>query len=61
MFDLKDTQMNLQHSLIWELMLYQFELYHNNEEATQNVSFAKAEGIVDHSTVTRSFKKFRLK
>ena len=43
--DLKDTQMNVQYNLIWELILYGF-------------CCEKHEGTVDHSTVTRWLKKF---
>ena len=57
--DLKAIQMNVQHSLIWELMLSEFALSHNATEATKNIS-AKSEGAVDNSTVTRCFKKFPL-
>ena len=51
--DLKATQMNMQYSLIWDLMIYKFELGHKAMEATKNVCCAKDEGAVDHSTVTR--------
>ena len=50
-YDLKAKQMNVQCSLIWELMLYEFELGHHTVEA-------RDEDEVDHSTVTRWFKKF---
>ena len=59
MCDLKAAQMNVQHSLIRKLMLYEFEPGHNATEATKNICFAKGEGAVDHNTVTRWFKKFR--
>ena len=49
--------MNLQRSLNHELTLYKFELGHNTTETTKN-KCAKGEGTVDHSTVTRRFKKF---
>ena len=51
--------MNMQHSLIWEFMLYKFKLGHNAMKAAKNIC-AKDEGAVDHSTVTRWFKKFCL-
>ena len=39
MCSLKATQINMQHSsLIWELMLYEFELHYNVTEATKNFS-----------------------
>ena len=47
--DLKATQMNVQHSLIHEFMLYEFELSHNTMEATQNIYCMKGKGTVDHS------------
>ena len=56
--DLKATQMNVQHSLIQELLLYKFELGHKATEATKNICCAKDEGTVGHSMVTRWFKKF---
>ena len=58
MCDLKFTQMNMQHSLIWELMLYKYKLSHNTMEATKNICCAKGEEVVDHSTVTRWWNKF---
>ena len=61
MCDLKTAQMNGQHSLIQELMLYNFKLDHNTMKATKNICFAKSEGTVDHSTVTRWFKKIPLR
>ena len=46
--------MNVQPSLIWEQMLYEFELGHNVAmEATKNIYYAKGEDTVDQSTVTR--------
>ena len=58
MCDLKAAQMNMQQSLIWELMLFKFELGHNAKEATKNICYAKGEGTADQSTVNREFKKF---
>ena len=52
-YDLKATQMSLQLSLIWEFMLYKFELSHNTEEAIKNIRCVKGEGTVDHSTVIK--------
>ena len=54
--DLKAVQMNVQRSLIREVMLYKFELGHKTAKATQNICCAKGEGAV-----TGWFKKFRLK
>ena len=51
--------MNVQRSLIWEFLIYEIELRHNTEEATKNISGTKGEGMVDHYSVTRWFKKFR--
>ena len=48
--------MNMQCSLIWEIMLYKFELGHNTVKATKNICYGKGEGAVDLSTVTRWFK-----
>ena len=56
MCDLKTVQLNLQCSLIWELMLYDFKLPHDVAEATKNICCAKGQG--DHSAVTRRFEKF---
>ena len=42
--------MNEQRSLIRELMLYEFELGHDNAEDTKNIC---CEGAVDNSTVRR--------
>ena len=55
-----NQQMNVQHSLIQELMLYKFRLDHNIEEVSKNICYAKGKGTVDHSTVTRWFQKFYL-
>ena len=38
-------------------MLYEFKLGHNAVEAAKNICGAKNEGVVDHRTVTRWFKK----
>ena len=50
---LKAAQMNMQHSLIWVLMLYKLKLVHNATELTKNICCAKSESAVNHSTVTR--------
>ena len=47
--------MNVQHSLIRELMLYELQLSHNAAEASKNISCS-----VDHCIVNKWFKKFRL-
>ena len=39
--DLKATQMNMQFSLIEELMFYEFKLGHNVMEVTKNICCAK--------------------
>ena len=53
--------MNVQSSLIWELLCYKFKLRHNITESTKNICCAKGEGAVDHSTVTRQMEKFHLR
>ena len=58
--DLKAIRSNVQCCLIWELMLYAFELGHNDIETTKNIFCTKGEGSVDHRMVTRWFKKFSL-
>ena len=57
-YALKAAQINVQCSLILELMFYKFELGHNATEATKNICHVKGEGTVDQSTITRSFEKF---
>ena len=59
MSDLKVKLMNMQLSLIWELILYELELGHNDHDETDNVYYAKCECTDDHSIVNRGFKKFR--
>ena len=54
--DLKAATMILQRSLIWELMLYEIELGHKAAEAS--IYGTKSNGAIDHSTVTRWFKRF---
>ena len=56
--DLKAAEMDMECSLIWELMLHKFELGHKAAEATKNICCVKSEGAIDHSIVTRGFKKF---
>ena len=56
MCDLKAIRMNVQYSLIWELMLYEFELGHNAAEDTKNICYVKSEGTVDRSKVTTELK-----
>ena len=51
--DLKATQMNVQCSLIWELMFKEFKLGQNIVEAIKNMFYAKDEGAVNHSIVIR--------
>ena len=50
--------MNMQLSLIQELMFYKYKLGYNTAEATTNICCAKHKGTVDHSTETRWFKNF---
>ena len=49
----------MQHSLIQELMLYEFGLNLNDTEVMKNICI-KSEDAVDHSTVIRRLKKFCL-
>ena len=58
--DLKPSQMNVQHNLIQQIMPYDFEMSHNAAEATKNICCTKDERAVDHSIITRWFKKFCL-
>ena len=44
--------MNVQRCLIWEIMIYEFELYFNAPEATKSICCAKYEGV-DHSAESR--------
>ena len=41
---LNTAQMNMQRILIWEIMLYEFELGQNAAEATKNICYRKSEG-----------------
>ena len=52
---LKTARINVQCHLILELMLYEFELGHNEAESTKNICWAKGEGTVDH---LKGLKKF---
>ena len=61
MCNLKAAQMNLQCSLIWELMIYGFELVHKTVEVSKNVCFAKDEPAVDRNQVSRWLKIFCLR
>ena len=40
MYDLKAAQIDMQCRLIWEFMLYKFELSYNTSEATKIICFA---------------------
>ena len=60
MCDLKAVRMNMQSSLIWELMLYKFEVDYNAVVATKKIYCVKDEGTVDYSTITSWLKKFHL-
>ena len=57
-FKSRTNERAMQHSLIREVMLHKFELGHNAAEATKNICCAKVAGPVNHSTITRWFKKF---
>ena len=56
--DLEAAQMNMQHCLIHELMLYKFELGHNTIEVTKSIFHVKGEGTDDHRPATVWFKQF---
>ena len=58
MCDLKVAQINVQDSIILELMLNKFKLGHNAAKVANNICCAKSESVVDHSTVTRWLKNF---
>ena len=58
--NLKAVQMNMQHSLITELMLYGVEQSYNTAEVAKNSCCVKSEGAVDHSIEIKWLKKFRL-
>ena len=47
---------NVQRFLIWELMIYKFELSYYAAEASKNICSTTFEGTVDHIRVTRGFK-----
>ena len=47
----KATQMNVQHSLIQQPMLYEFKLGRNTTEATKNICCARDDGAVDPGTI----------
>ena len=53
----KGAQMNMQCSLIHELMLDKFKVGHNAKEATKTICCEKDESTVDHCIVTRWLKK----
>ena len=59
-FDLKAAQMNMQRSLIQELILEEFERGYDTVEATKNICWSNGEDLVVHSTVARWFKKILL-
>ena len=48
--DLKVAQMNVQCSLIWELVLYKFRLGHNTTETANIICCTKGEGTVDRES-----------
>ena len=58
MKDLKAAQMNVQSCPNLGLTLYRFEPHHKAVEAIKNICCTKSECAVDHSTVTKWFKKF---
>ena len=54
MCDLKTTQMNMQHSLIYFMSS---KLGIIATKVTKNICYAKGDSTVEYSTVTRWFKK----
>ena len=50
---LKATQVNVQHRIIQEHLLYKFELGYHATEVTKNIYCVKGEGAVHYSTITR--------
>ena len=60
--DLKATQMNVQYSLIQELILYEIKLdYNGMDNPPKTICWGKDAGAVDHSMVTRWLMKFLLR
>ena len=47
MCNLKATQMNMEHHLIWELRLYELKQGHDPVEITKNVCCMKGEVAID--------------
>ena len=52
-FDLIAAQMKVQHSLIWEIMLYELKLYDKSMEAAKNLCWMKDESTAHQTTVMR--------
>ena len=46
---LKAKEMNMEHSIIQELILYEFKLGHNAVKTTKNIHCTKGENPNDHS------------
>ena len=59
-YDLKVSQMNMQHNLILELMFCKFELGHSLYYGSYQKHLLCKKGEGDYSTVTKWFKKFHL-
>ena len=55
--DLKAAQINLQCCLIWEHMLYKDKIAYNAVKVRKDICCAKADGVVDHNTISRWSKK----
>ena len=60
MHDLKAAQMNMQCDLFCEFVLYKSKMIHNAMEVIRNICCTKDDDAVNHSTITRWFKKFWL-
>ena len=60
LYDLKAESMNVPSSLMWALMIYEFELGYKAAEAVKNMCDMKGEGTIDHITESRWLKKFKL-
>ena len=56
-WNLKFTKVNVQRSLIQELVSYKFEVDDNAAEVTQNICNAMCKSAVDNSSVTGWFMK----
>ena len=56
--DFKYAYMNKQHSLIWKLMLYEFQLANNDMEASKNIFLQKVKVQSIREQQPNSWRKF---